>query len=128
MLTKNDKKLIKDTSAEIITGSGEQVVRRRLKTDLPPSEYDSDFGEVAADSMPQYDNITFTGKVFFAITEKILMQIFGEVKTADALIHIPFAIDVIASDTLFIRGIQYRILEIKEAPLKGFSAARLERT
>ena len=128
MLNDKDKSLIKDTSTEIIAGSGEWITRRRLKTDIPPHSYDSDFGETTESGENQFDTLTFIGKVFFAITEKILMQIFGEVKTADALIHIPFAIDVIASDILFIRGIQYRILEIKEAPLKGFNATRLERT
>lgn len=127
MITKNDKSLIKDTSKEIIQGSGEWVTRRRLKTDVTPQSYDSDFGETVKSNEDQFDIINFVGKVFFQVSEKQTMKLFGEFIASDALIHIPIGIDVIASDILFIRGAQYRILALKEAPLQGFNAARLER-
>uniref|UniRef100_A0A7C6A811 Head-tail adaptor protein n=1 Tax=candidate division WOR-3 bacterium TaxID=2052148 RepID=A0A7C6A811_UNCW3 len=127
MLTEDDKKFIVNTSEEIITGSGEKMIRRRLKTNLPPHSYDSDFGETVKSTEDQYEDLEFTGKVFFKITERVAIQVFGAVIQADAIIHIPIKYDVIASDLIYIRGVQYRILELKEAPLQGFNAARLER-
>jgi hypothetical protein len=125
MFNKSDQDLIRSTSKQIIEGTGESIIRRRVKTDIPPHDYDSDFGETHG--APQYLEISFTGKVFFSITEKQLIEIFGEVKSADALAHVPFDTDVITGDILLIRGIEYRVREIKEAPLKGFNAARIEK-
>lgn len=126
MLTKSDKNLIKQTSRQIINGSGEQIIRRRLITDIPPHSYDSDFGEVVNKEENRYSDITFTAKVFYKITDKRTLEIVGELKIGEALLHIPYGIDVISSDIIFIRGIQYKITELKEAPLKGFYLTKVE--
>ena len=125
VITNKDKDWIKENSKEIIEGTGELIMRRRLKTSLPPDSYDSDFGEVVKESEDQYDQIEFRAKVFWDVTEQMLQEMFGADKHAEAIVHIPDAVDVKAKDILFIRGLDYDIAELKEAPLRGMKIARL---
>jgi len=121
----DDSRFIRNNSKEIIEGSGEQIVRKRLKTVLPPDSYDSDFGEVTKESENNYDLLQFTGKVFWDVTDKIFQKIFGADKTASAYVHVPYATDVRVQDILAIRGLEYEVAELAEAPLKGFNVCRL---
>ncbi|MGB3341322.1 MAG: hypothetical protein WBB37_07570 [bacterium] len=123
MITDKDKEWIKDNSKEIIEGSGELITRKRLKTVLPPDSYDSDFGEVVKESEELYDTIEFRGKVFWDVTEQLLQETFGADKNAEAIVHIPDAMDVKAEDILVIRGLEYELKELKEAPLRGMKIA-----
>jgi hypothetical protein len=125
MITEKDKDWIKENSKEIIEGTGELIIRKRLKTDLPPGSYDSDFGEVVEESEELYDTIEFGGKIFWDITEQMLQEMFGEDKHAEAIVHIPDAVDVKADDILVIRGLEYEVDKLKEAPLRGMKIARL---
>lgn len=125
MITRKDKDWIKECSKEVIEGTGEMIIRKRLKTVLPPGSYDSDFGEVVKESEDQYDTIEFRGKVFWDITEQMLQEMFGEDKNAKAIVHIPDAVDVQSRDILTIRGLDYEVDKLKEAPLKGMKIARL---
>jgi len=125
MITENDKDWIKENSKEIIEGTGEVITRKRLRTDLPPDSYDSDFGEVVKESEELYDTIEFRGKIFWDITEQMLQEMFGEDKHAEAIVHIPDAVDVKADDILVIRGLEYEVDKLKEAPLRGMKIARL---
>jgi hypothetical protein len=125
MITDNDRQFIKESSKEVIEGTGEMMIRRRLRTDLPPDSYDADFGEVTKESENQDDEIEFRGKVFWDVTEQILQKIFGGEKHADAIVHIPDAVDVRAKDILVIRGLEYEITKLKEAPLRGMKIAML---
>jgi len=123
MITDKDKEWIKNNSKEIIEGTGELIIRKRLKTVLPPDSYDSDFGEVVKESEEIYDIIEFRGKVFWDVTEQLLQETFGADKNAEAIVHIPEAVDVKAEDILVIRGLQYELEELKEAPLRGMKIA-----
>jgi len=125
MMNSSDSQFIKANSKEIIEGSGELIVRRRLKTALPPDSYDSAFGEVTKESENQYDEVEFRGKVFWDITDKKFQEIFGADKTASAYVHVPFTIDVRAQDILVIRGSDYEVAELAEASLRGFNICRL---
>jgi hypothetical protein len=125
MMDKTDKDFIKDSSREIIEGTGELILRKRLKTVLPPDSYDSDFGEVVKESENEYDEIEFVGKIFWDVTEQMLQEVFGGEKHADAIVHIPDAVDVKAEDILVIRGFEYEVNKLKEAPLRGMKIAML---
>jgi len=125
MINTDDPRFIRNNSKEIIEGTGERIVRKRLKTVLPPDSYDSDFSEVTKESENMYDLLEFTGKVFWDVTDKIFQEIFGADKTASAYVHVPYATDVRAQDILAIRGLEYEVAELAEAPLKGFNVCRL---
>ena len=77
MITNKDRDWIKENSKKIIEGSGELIIRKRLKTSLPPDSYDPDYGEVVKESEDQYDQIEFRGKVFWDVTEQLLQETFG---------------------------------------------------
>ena len=125
MMIKDDFDFVKANSQEIIEGSGEMITRRRLKTSVPPESYDSDFGEVVKEGENEYLVLDFRGKVFWNVTEKILQEIFGAGKTADAYVHIPDATDVQVQDVLVIRGLEYEVKETVEMPLRGMRVLRL---
>lgn len=125
MMTDQDNDFIKESSKEIIEGTGEMMLRKRLKTALLPDSYDSDFGEVVKESEDQYDEIEFRAKGFWNVTDKILQEIFGADKHAAGIVHIPIAVDVRAKDILVIRGLEYEISELKEAPLRGMKIGLL---
>jgi hypothetical protein len=125
MMDKNDFDFVKANSQEIIEGSGELITRRRLKTSVPPESYDSDFGEVVKEGENEYLVLDFRGKVFWNVTEKILQEIFGGGKTADAYVHVPDATDVQVQDILVIRGLNYEVMETVEMPLRGMRVLRL---
>jgi hypothetical protein len=125
MMDKNDFDFVKENSKEIIEGSGELITRRRLKTSVPPDSYDSDFGEVVKEGENEYLVLDFRGKVFWNVTEKIMQEIFGAGKTADAYVHIPDATDVQIQDVLVIRGLEYEVKETIEMPLRGMRVLRL---
>lgn len=125
MMDKNDFDFVKANSQEIIEGSGELITRRRLKTSVPPESYDSDFGEVVKEGENEYLVLDFRGKVFWNVTEKILQEIFGAGKTANAYVHVPDATDVQARDILVIRGLEYEVAETVEMPLRGMRVLRL---
>jgi len=125
MMIKDDFDFVKANSQEIIEGSGELITRRRLKTSVPPESYDSDFGEVVKEGENEYLVLNFRGKVFWNVTEKILQEIFGAGKTANAYVHVPDATDVQARDILVIRGLEYEVAETVEMPLRGMRVLRL---
>lgn len=125
MMNQDDFDFVKANSQEIIEGSGEMITRRRLKTSVPPDSYDSDFGEVVKAGENEYLVLDFRGKVFWNVTEKILQEMFGAGKTADAYVHVPDATDVQAKDILVIRGLEYEVAETVEMPLRGMRILRL---
>ncbi len=125
MMNQDDFNFVKANSQEIIEGTGEMITRRRLKTSVPPDSYDSDFGEVVKEGENEYLVLDFRGKVFWNVTEKILQEIFGAGKTADAYVHVPDATDVQAKDLLVIRGLEYEVAETVEMPLRGMRILRL---
>jgi len=125
MMEKSDFDFVKANSQEIIEGSGELITRWRLKTSVPPESYDSDFGEVVKEGENEYLVLDFRGKVFWNVTEKILQEIFGAGKTADAYVHVPDATDVHVQDILVIRGLEYEVKETVEMPLRGMRVLRL---
>lgn len=125
MMATEDQNWIKNNSKEIIEGSGELIVRKRLKIQLPPGSYDSDFAEVVKASEENYDTLEFTGKVFWDVTEKVLQEMFGADTQAQGIVHVPIDTDVRPKDLLVIRGLDYEISQIAEAPLRGMKVCGL---
>ncbi len=125
MMNADDFQFVKDSSRQVIEATGETITRRRLKTVVPPDSYDSDFGEVVKPGENTYDTLDFKGKVFWNVTEKVLQEIFGADKTADAYVHVPIDTDIQALDILVIRGLEYEVKESIEMPLKGMKVLRL---
>lgn len=125
MMAQQDFDWIKGNSKEIIEATGERIVRKRLKTTLPPGSYDSDFAETTKRSEDDYDTIEFTGKVFWDANEKVLKEMFGADTQAKGIVHVPIDADVRAQDLLMIRGLNYEVAQIQEAPLRGLKICGL---
>ncbi|HUT90463.1 MAG TPA: hypothetical protein VMY37_13255 [Thermoguttaceae bacterium] len=124
MLSEADKAGIRATSAEIINSTGESIVRRRYRRDPLPTGYDSDFRELAAGAPePPHDDLALKAKIFWDVTAKRILAAYGPLEEATALVHLPAGSDVLETDLLIIRGGRFRILWIKEPPLRGFLAA-----
>ena len=130
MLTDADKAWIKANTEELISGTGELIIRKRLLTTEPPASYDPDYGEVVDKTEEEYADLEFIGKVCWNVTEKLLFKVFGGETVADAIVHVPIADDVLAGDFLVIRDLVpwYEVVKLVEAPLQGFNAAAIRKT
>jgi len=135
MLSQADKDFIAQNSAEVIGGSGETIVRKRLDTTLPPASYDEHFGEVGDKSEETYLELELTGKVL-ELTDKLMLTDFGGNVDADADIHVPYESDVVTGDFLVIgargegqgAGVWYEVGPVKESALKSYLACAVTKT
>jgi len=123
-LTAADLAAIRSTSASLIAATGETILRRRYRRDPLPEGYDSDFRELVPGSPePGHDDLQLTAKIFWDVTAKRILAAYGPLEEATALIHVPAGSDLLETDLLIIRGGRFRILWLKEPPLRGFLAA-----
>jgi len=127
MLSDADKAAMAANSVEIIGGTGETIVRKRLDTTLPPASYDEHFGEVGDKSEETYLELELTGKVL-ELTDKLMLTDFGGNVDADADVHVPFGADVVTGDFLVIRGNWFAVGPVKESALKSYLACAVTKT
>lgn len=127
MLSAADKAQMAANSVELIGGTGETIVRKRLDTTLPPASYDGDYGEVEVKAEETYLELTLTGKLLEA-TEKLLAADFGGQVEADAVVHVGIDDDVAAGDFLVIREQWYEVGTVRESELKSFRACAVRKT
>jgi len=127
MLSQADKDRMAANSAEIIGGTGETIVRKRLDTTLRPASYDEDFGEVGVKGEETYLELELTGKVL-ELTDKLMLTDFGGNVDADADVHVPYESDVVTGDFLVIRGNWFAVGPVKESALKSYLACAVTKT
>lgn len=124
ILTASDKAQIAAISRQLIESTGESILRRRYQRDPLPEGYDSDFRELVPGSPePAHTDLELKAKIFWDTTTKRILSAYGPLEEADALIHVPAGSDLLETDMLIIRGGRFRILWLKEPPLRGFLAA-----
>lgn len=121
-----DKAFIRGNSVEIQEGTGETIVRKRLDTSVRPASFDADFGEVGVKAEEQYLELELVGKVL-DLSEDLMVTDFGGSVSADAIVHVPFASDVVTGDYLVIRSVWYEVGPAKESALKSYLALAVTR-
>ena len=121
MLSAADKAQMAANSVELIGGTGETIIRKRLDTTLRPAGYDEDYGEATDKTEETYLELTLTGKVL-ELTDKLMLTDFGGNVEADADVHVPYESDVVTGDFLVIRDLWYAVGPVKESALKSYLA------
>jgi hypothetical protein len=122
-----DRSAILATSRQLIEAHAQTVTRRRLDTSQVPASYDPDYGEAADKTQETWENLELPAAIFDSPGERALLKSFGEFVECEVLVHVPGDADVLAGDTIGIRGVNYRITRYRKAPLGGFIALALSR-
>lgn len=122
IISESERADIAATSAEIIAGSGETVLRKRLDTTSVPASFDADRGEATDKTQEVYDDLSVVVKVFWNPSEKQMATDFGGYIEAEADVHVPIAADVVVGDYLVVGGNLYDVTVRSPAPLGGFWA------
>jgi len=127
LISDRDKAAIKQTSADLIAGTGQPMTRFRLLTAEPPESYDPIYGESGDPSEEQYAELELVGKVFWDPQEELLTRDFGGVIEAHADVHVAHDADVLVGDYLDIDNVRYKVNRSVLAPLGGYRALAISR-